>query len=344
MVLLFLAPLTTAAQESLPAADTLSAGWNTLVPGGAATCARNTPYQFFVRPGDPQRLTIYFQHGGACWNALTCLAGQPFYDPAVGSAEDEIEDAGIFDAANADNPLADDTMLFIPYCSGDVHSGNAAVRYGDFTVAHRGNLNATAALDWVYANYAKPETVRVLGSSAGGYGSLFHLPAIVAQYPEARIVQVSDAATGILPEGWTVLESWGSYDNLPTQLEAVRARDPRTFTLLTYYEALLTAYPDVQFAQYSAAFDRGQITFHDLIGLPGDWSDAMAAQQAALADYANFHTFVAGGAEHMILTRDDFYTYAVEGVRFRDWFAALVDGAPVSSVQCTACDTAERGR
>ena len=52
---------------------------------------------------------------------------------------------GIFDFGNARNPLADYSFVFAPYCTGDVHLGNATHVYGpQLTVQHKGSVNATA--------------------------------------------------------------------------------------------------------------------------------------------------------------------------------------------------------
>ncbi len=39
----------------------------------------------------------------------------------------------------------------------------------------------------------------------------------------------------------------------------------------------------------------------------------------------------------MILLRPQFYTYESDGVKFRDWVAALAAGEPVSDVHCGDC-------
>lgn len=57
-----------------PVADLsgLEAGWNTIEASGDTTCSDGSPYQFFVRPGDPDKLAFYLQGGGGCWNGSNC--------------------------------------------------------------------------------------------------------------------------------------------------------------------------------------------------------------------------------------------------------------------------------
>jgi len=52
-------------------------------------------------------------------------------------------------------------------------------------------------------------------------------------------------------------------------------------------------------------------------------------------------SYVAGGKKHTILSRPEFYTYEVDGLRFRDWVASLVAGESVASVSCVDCTEAQ---
>jgi hypothetical protein len=65
----------------------------------------------------------------------------------------------------------------VPYCTGDVHTGNNVVVYDDAdktkptTYYHRGYANAKALGAWMAANMDRPEQLLVSGSSAGGVGA-----------------------------------------------------------------------------------------------------------------------------------------------------------------------------
>ena len=62
-------PTTFAAAQPRPA----PAAWTRVEPGGATSCGLGTPYRLLHRDGaDPERLVIYFQGGGACWNWVSC--------------------------------------------------------------------------------------------------------------------------------------------------------------------------------------------------------------------------------------------------------------------------------
>src|SRR5262249_12759079 len=68
---------------------TISPTGTTQYPGKAITpvCMNGTPYNFFVKRGSVNKLLMYYQGGGACWDALTC--GLPTCDTT---------------ATNSDNP------------------------------------------------------------------------------------------------------------------------------------------------------------------------------------------------------------------------------------------------
>lgn len=330
---------------SQPALADLAAGWNTIEPGGETICSRGTPYRFFVRPGRPEDLTIYFQGGGACWDAETCAPGGPF-DDSVGTLDEELGFyRGLFDFADPENPLLETTLLFIPYCTGDVHTGAALVEYGHgedaFTIHHAGRANARAALGWLFDQIEAPERVLITGSSAGAYGAIYHADAILAAYPTARAVVFGDAGVGVLPEDWPGLDVWTTYAGLPedtafAQIETATFNDD-------LYGLMAERYPEAIFSQYTAFNDLVQISFFGLQG--GDrttWEPRMRASFERLqAQHANFRSYLGWGVSHTILPLDLFYTLQVEGVRFLDWFAGLLEGEDVPNVACARCTLPE---
>src|SRR5262249_16310681 len=120
MLLIVAASLTLAAAQP---SDTTGA-WNP-IPGGPGTgCAHDSSYAFFVHPGDSQRLVIYLNGGGACWNNLNCdLHGRGTFRDVIDTTQLPDQKNGIFDFANPRNPARDFTIIFIPYCTGDVFLG-----------------------------------------------------------------------------------------------------------------------------------------------------------------------------------------------------------------------------
>lgn len=63
-------------------------GWTT-IPGGAGTgcAALQSPYELYVRAGDPRKVAVYFQGGGGCWNDGNCgLSGRETFDAIIEEA------------------------------------------------------------------------------------------------------------------------------------------------------------------------------------------------------------------------------------------------------------------
>lgn len=309
-------------------------GWTMIVPEGAALCARGTPYAFFSRPANPDKLLIYFQGGGACWNAETCAPGAALFDDLVQGDEMNGYASGLFSPANGENPFADYSTVFVTYCTGDLHTGSTTVTYGDQTIHHNGYANATAALNWTFANYPAPQQVVVSGCSAGSYGAIFYTPTIARRYARASVVQLGDAGAGQFVPGWGGFDVWGTFRNLP---RGVRRAAPEAF-FTAAYRSIASAYPRVDLAEYNTFNDNVQAFYYSLMGGSlSDWVVGMENSIGSLSPLPNFHAYTAPGGEHCITPTDRFYSEVVEGVRFRDWVAALVAGEDVPDVHCSAC-------
>ncbi len=334
---LALGVLPAAAQPDLPALAELEPGvWNTLEPGGETTCATGTPYSFFVRPvQDSDNLLIYFQGGGACWNTFMCnvAGGSAMFDSTV--TDDEAYSSGLFDFDHPANPVADYNVVFLPYCTGDVYTGAETVQYSDsVTIEHHGYTNTRAVLDWVYENFDDPAQVFVTGSSAGSVGSIFHTADIMANYDDARVIQLGDGFVGLLTAvGEEDIAVWGLSENFSETLREGEELPDVSFTNWLYITTA-RAFPDNTLAQFTTAEDSTQVLFYTLMG--GTQADALSGiseSVAMLAEEApNFRYYTAPGSLHTILPRPEFYTLETNGVTVRDWLAALLAGEDVENV------------
>lgn len=316
--------------------DLISETWNEIAPGGETICSRGTPYSFFVRPADPEKLMIHFQGGGACWNSFFCAAGsmQTFDDSVVAEQDLEYLTEGLFDYDNPENPVSDYTSVLVPYCTGDIHTGNAEVDYGnDVVIQHRGAVNANAVLDWVYENYPDPSQVFVNGCSAGAYGAIFHAYRIAQNYPDAQFTVLGDAGVGVVQEGWMGFVDWGLFEHLGDYMPSLADVAPEDFTTSLLYESTAEALPEAFLAQYTTAADEVQIAFFNLQGgLPENWSPRARAELDRLGELPNFASYTAAGDVHCIIPLAELYEYEVDGLRLVDWIAALVAGEAVESV------------
>jgi hypothetical protein len=139
-------------------------------------CIAGTPYSMFTRAGDPKKLLIFLQGGGACWQDFTncnILAEDQFPPP------DEFL-SGIFDFSSPDNPFADYSIVYMPYCDGSVFGGDNDVFDTNFPFGpvrfHRGLRNVSAGMDVAADTFPNPRKITVAGSSAGGAGAAAFAP------------------------------------------------------------------------------------------------------------------------------------------------------------------------
>ena len=318
----------------------LPSGWTAIAPGGNTLCANGTPYEFFVRPvAGSKNLMIYFQAGGACWSGATCDDDSLLYAKGVDyGALDKYR--GIFDFNNPENPVADYSMVFVAYCSADVDTGSRDVLFTDALgfqkLTHfQGYVNSSSALKWAFENFPTPERVLITGSSAGAMGAIFFAEPIMTHYATVPVVQLGDGYVGVMPEDWPGLDVWGTHANVPGALrQAMALATPANFAT-KMYAGSAELLPTRTFAQFTTAADVFQIGYYATAGgTPRDWPDLMWNSLDQLNRLANFRSYVADGGDHTILPFDRFYTTQINGVRFRDWFANLINDQPVSNVAC----------
>jgi len=160
------------------------------LPG--TVCGNGSQYRFYVYDSPTSNnLLLYFEGGGACWDYDTCsgragLLGaahpngipnnyiqefQPKYvSPLVNGA-----DPGIPFRAKKDIATKGWDVVYMPYCTGDVHVGNNVVAYTDptgqnppITWRHSGYNNTRAALDYLAIRFPSISKLLVSGFSAGG--------------------------------------------------------------------------------------------------------------------------------------------------------------------------------
>lgn len=338
------------AREALPALDGLAEGWNVIETGG--TCSTGSPYRFYVHPGKADgNLMVFFNGGGACWFGQQCdLRTEPnTHFPFAEMAENDprVDKSGVFDLDNPENPFSDDNIVFVPYCTGDVHVGAGARSYSytgadgnavEVLTHHTGNANSMTVLEWVYDNFSSPGRVLVGGSSAGAIGASFYSGQIADHYTELPVVLIADAAGGynspLLP---VTFNSWNTAAILPDWPEyAGKTNDTLTFE--DFYIASALHADNLTIAQYNTMNDEVQVNFTLLLGdPPGSFSigERILNHYNEIEDAVGvFHNFTAGGTVHTIMRSPEFYSYSVEGARFVDWLARLAAGEPVGDVSC----------
>jgi hypothetical protein len=151
--------------------------------GDGPMCIAGTPYSVFTKAGDPDKLLIFMQGGGACWqNFYFCnilSEDQEPPAPPVGIWSETSD----FNTGDLENPLADYSIVYMPYCDGSVFTGDKDVVDANFPFGpvrfHRGLENASAGVDMAKATFPDAKRIVVAGSSAGGVGAASFTPLLV---------------------------------------------------------------------------------------------------------------------------------------------------------------------
>lgn len=214
-------------------------GWTFIgVPG--SQCARGAQAGIGYNSGANDELVIFLQGGGACWNNGTCHPSLFRWGPVCNYGSDSLclwDDAGgtkplaanvaasdpypadgggafpsdlatikssLLFSRREENPLRNASYVFVPYCTGDLHSGNATRTYstkaGAFEpvrpVVHHfaGATNMDAYLANLRGRHPSVRTIWLTGVSGGGYGASLNLKRVRDAFPEATVHLLADSA------------------------------------------------------------------------------------------------------------------------------------------------------
>lgn len=149
------------------------------VPGGV--CGNGQQYSMFLSKGNSEKIALYFMGGGACWDKSSCHGIIPL--TKLKPIPQPKKDTGFLSTDPNVSPVADHTVLYFPYCTGDVHVGSHEASYKkNVTVHHKGEYNVTAGLQHAHdqnlVNMMTASKVVVYGYSAGAIGAIGHMDVI----------------------------------------------------------------------------------------------------------------------------------------------------------------------
>lgn len=317
-------------------------------------CMNGSPYSYFVKRGSVNNLLIYYQGGGACWDNITCSI--PTCDTNVaptGSDNPNSWHSGFADGANALNPFKDWNIVFVSYCSCDIHFGDAARNYQGLMptlhVEHRGYQNARVVEKWAREHFVNPERVFVTGSSAGAYGAWFNAPLHQAVWPASHFDVLGDAGNGVITTSFlnNQIGNWNFEANIPTAIPGLTQSLTSGIGITDYSETVANFFPDTRWAQYSTAFDGGdggQTSFYHIMLNPTDpygWQDwwesscafhTQMRQQAvdtAAAVPLNYRYYIGSGSRHTMWGSNNVYTSTTGGVpAIVNWINAMLANGP----------------
>ncbi|GAC94322.1 hypothetical protein PHSY_001893 [Pseudozyma hubeiensis SY62] len=154
------------------------------VPG--TSCADGTATGFALSlHANSTELVLSLQQGGSCYDYQTCYVDKRAYNvggstsPAFNNATfysqnqpSSLKGWFPFARGNQYNPWANSNYAWIPYCTGDFHAGDNVVDYNGRTTYHKGWGNVKLDVGKVKEMVPGVKRVWLIGSSAGGFGSI----------------------------------------------------------------------------------------------------------------------------------------------------------------------------
>lgn len=322
-------------------------------------CMDGSPYHFFVKRGSVNKVLMYYQGGGACWEQLTCSV--PVCDTSVdpeGSDNPNGRTTGFTNLSNPDNPFRDWHIVFVPYCSCDIHFGDAAQDY-PLHVEHRGYQNARVVEKYARESFPDPETVFVTGSSAGAYGAFFHAPLLHRIWPNADFHVLADGGNGVITQSFLeeFFPNWDFAKNLPDDIPGLREVLEDGSGIVGYTKVVATEFPRTRWAHYTTAFDGGsggQTGFYNLMLNDNNpiqaltWWEGSCAFTAQMRTQAlktaaalpnNYRYYIGTGSRHTMWGNDKVYSDTTGGVpTIQSWITAMIERrADWTNVECTDC-------
>lgn len=316
--------------------------WTAIDAPEGCMCADGAPFNFFERQGDPDKVVFFLEGGGACFSGESCaFTDEPttLYDWNIGADDDPTTMAGIFDLAHPENPFADHSFVYVPYCTGDVHLGDSSHQYSpDLTVEHRGWANGSAAINHLAEHYADAEQIVVIGESAGSIAAAPYAATIADALPDAQVTVFADGSGGY-PDNGTLSVGmhalWGFVR--PPWVGDV---DIEEWTVPGMVELTGIHNPDIVLSRFDYAYDGVQNAFMVALGIAEPLLPVIDENEAMIeAAGVTQLSFTAPGSDHTLVRKPDFYTMKLDGVRLVDWVTSIVNGEPVEDVHCQECES-----
>ena len=285
-------------------------------PADGPKCLRGSAFQMSVLDQGSKNLMIYLQGGGACVSVICQATTEP--------TPRGVPKLGVLDPSDAENPVANWNIVYVPYCDGSVFGGDHDLTDMTGMRFHHGQRNFAAALDRALEHFPHPEKVLLAGSSAGGWGTVYHRALVRTAYPDAELTVMNDSGIGFSVNSELVTSEWGSGPRYrPPSCEACQTRQHMS----TFVKYDLDHDPGIVVGDFSSyedsviqrfTFTDGP-TFHSLLleetGIPGQ----------AFPD--RYKRFFINGSQHTSLQRG-FHTTQINGVTIAQWLGLMIARDP----------------
>ncbi|HEX2573848.1 MAG TPA: pectin acetylesterase-family hydrolase [Polyangia bacterium] len=299
------------------------------------TCNDGTRTGVGVSRGASSNVLLFLNGGGACWDYLTCFQlrtassgpyGQAQFYAMIGNVS-----GSIFDRTQDRNPFKDWNLVFIPYCTGDVHAGDNDVTYTadgqpSRTWRHRGRSNMVTFLRRIAATFPNPPKVVLSGSSAGGFGASFNYDLTRRYWPSGSMYVVDDAGPPFIGDAVPAdrRDAWFTNWRLDNVLDPLCPTCRNDFS--SYLPVLANKYPHDRVALLSFTQDQVIRLFFNQDGNTFQ-ANLYDLGTRVLDPLPSYRYYYLAGDTHTLLPTASTRTSA-DGVTLFDWLAQMVGDDP----------------
>lgn len=299
-----------------------------------------------LQPGS-DGLVIFLKGGGFCDGERSCAANRDRYDAADFADEFPSGGGGLLNAERVENPVRDWSFIFVPYCTGDLHGGDAqdvVVPGVSWFQQFVGRRNMELVVDLSATYFEDLRHVLLAGGSAGGMGAMFNYALTAESFAPLSIVLVNDS--GPLFESDEVLspcmqKTWRDLWNLdavlPEGCDECRSVDGDGLVYLLPY--LAEVYPDGSFGLLART---GDLVVREMLGRGQDDCTSnsilpesmlrvglLGLRDDLLVPTGRWSTYFQQGLLHCFIAGDSFFYHgAVGGDSLLDWFTGVLSSQP----------------
>ncbi len=291
-------------------------------------------------------LVIYLEGGGACFDAVTCVANSGNALLLKGEKK-----KGIFDRGAPDNPLKTWSVVYVPYCTGDVHAGtNPSSVVPGFPGIQKfvGHLNIQAFLKRIVPTFPGISRVLLTGASAGAFGASVNTIVVQRAFPKVDVMLINDSGPPLsseylspcLQQKWRDL--WGLDDSMIANCgNDCPDRDDFVFDFAQHAASvfsdrtsgLIESTEDSTIAGFFGAGQYDCATVPFVTPLPAEkFRQGVLAFRESMRMWPSFGTYLPDGKQHTWIDGDSFYTGVIGNTRLVDWFDDIVEGRSAAHV------------
>ena len=337
-----------------------------------AICRDGSPTGFYVRYTDSDKLIWYLEGGGACTSSGFCSYNQANLNEVLSGDQEtcmgsvtgiakgrqQPGNQGIFDTANNANPVKDWNMIYVPYCTGDIHFGTLAnatvpgLTTSQNFVGYHNMLKFTARI--VPTFKTKIKLVLLAGSSAGGFGAALNYSMVQDSFGSVPVKLIDDSGVPFddahmpvcMQKRWRQI--WGLDAALPSDCKDCQSADGGGLAKLTDF--LLQKHPNMAIGLLSSVNDEIMRDFYAmgdndcanfenadpitdyLAGAcvsttsAGNYAAGLDAMRKSHIDSGKFAAYFLSGSFHQHLWRSRFYEAPAGNVTIAQWLGDFIAG------------------